>query len=424
MGDLAAGIDIGTSGVRAIAVDRDGKVHGQHAIRLPPSTVDGARVTQAPERWWEAVHEAMRGLVETIGADCIAALAVDGTSGTLLLSDGDGRPLGTMRMYDDSSGAAAAARVRELAPPESGAHGATSPAAWLIANIEAARGAAHALHQADWIVARLTGRLGVSDDNNALKTGWDPVAREWPAWLDAAGIDRRRLPEVVEPGSPVGEVTPEVARALGLAAGCRVLAGTTDGCASFLATGAALPGDGVTALGTTLTIKLMADRPIFDPGCGVYSHRLLGGWLAGGASNTGGAALARFFPPDRIRALEPELDPERPTGLDFYPLPGTGERFPIADPAMTSRHEPRPADDATFLQALLEGVGAVEALAYRQLGELGAPALRSVRTVGGGAGNHAWSRIRSRLLGVEMPEPTSGEAAYGTALLARRGLPA
>jgi len=88
---------------------------------------------------------------------------------------------------------------------------------------------------------------------------------------------------------------------------------------------------------------------------------------------------------------------------------------------MAPRLTPRPADDATFLHALFEGVAGVEALAYRRLSELGAPPLRSVRSVGGGAANPVWSRIRARRLGVAMPAPLSDEAAYGTALLAMRG---
>ena len=422
MSDLVVGIDVGTSGVRAMAVDGEGRVTGQATRKLAPPASEGARVTQEPEHWWEAVTAVLGEVARASAPGRIMALAVDGTSGTMLLTDGSGRPTGRMRMYNDGSGASFARRIDDIAPPESGAHGATSPAAWLLANGDAAVGAAKALHQADWIIGRLTGRFGISDDNNALKTGWDPVNREWPGWLEAAGVPRRILPEVKEPGTAVGELRPELAGELGLAVGCRVVAGTTDGCASFLATGAAELGDGMTALGTTLTLKLLADAPVFDPSCGVYSHRLLGMWLAGGASNTGGAALQRFFPAARLAELEPALRPDEPTGLDYYPLPATGERFPENEPAMASRHTPRPDDDARFLQGLLEGIAAVEARAYSRLHELGAPRLRTVRTVGGGAANRAWTTIRARTLGVELLEPTSGEAAYGTARLARHAL--
>jgi sugar (pentulose or hexulose) kinase len=82
---------------------------------------------------------------------------------------------------------------------------------------------------------------------------------------------------------------------------------------------------------------------------------------------------------------------------------------------------PRPASDSDHLKAIFEGIAGIEALAYSRLAELGAPALRSVRTVGGGAANATWTRIRERRLKVAMQAPLSGEAAYGAALLAKAG---
>jgi sugar (pentulose or hexulose) kinase len=153
----------------------------------------------------------------------------------------------------------------------------------------------------------------VSDANNALKTGYDIVAFGWPAWLERVGVDAALLPDVVAPGDSVGAIAPASARAFGLSADVCVAAGTTDGCASFLAAGAKNVGDGVTALGTSLTLKLLSDKPISAPRYGVYSHRLLDMWLAGGASNSGGAALLAHFPPDEIEALTPLIDPEDST---------------------------------------------------------------------------------------------------------------
>jgi sugar (pentulose or hexulose) kinase len=226
---------------------------------------------------------------------------------------------------------------------------------------------------------------------------------------------------VFAPGQAVGNVTREAAAEFGLPVSAKVVAGTTDGCASFLATGAAEVGDAVTAVGTTLTLKLLSDRPIFEPRYGVYSHLLLGRWLAGGASNSGGGALLAFFTSAEMDALGPELDPDRPTGLDYYPLARPGERFPISDPAFAPRLTPQPQERARFLQGLFEGVASVEALGYARLAELGAPPLRSLRTVGGGARNPAWTRIRARVTGAPMREARSDEAAYGAALLARAG---
>jgi sugar (pentulose or hexulose) kinase len=162
----------------------------------------------------------------------------------------------------------------------------------------------------------------------------------------------------------------------------------------------------------------MSQTPVFAPEFGIYSHRIGDRWLAGGASNSGGAVLAQFFSADEIAALTPRLDPQVPTGLDYYPLPAPGERFPISDPALTPRLAPRPADDHLFLQAILEGIASIEALGYRRLQELGATPLRSVRTVGGGAANAAWTTIRQRMLGVRMLPADALQAAVGMARLA------
>ena len=97
--------------------------------------------------------------------------------------------------------------------------------------------------------------------------------------------------------------------------------------------------------------------------------------------------------------------------------------FPIADAALTSRETPRPADDVAFLHGLLEGIARIEAAGYRRLAELGASPLISVRTVGGGARNTAWTAIRARVLGVPVRRAAAEEAAVGLAGLALRRAP-
>ena len=419
-GGLALGIDVGTSGVRGIVVNAAAAAVAEAAAPLPaPDRPPDGGATQDPRVWLAALERMIADLPRRRE---IRALAIDGTSGTLLVADAHGQPLGPARMYNDASAADRAAAIAEHAPAESGAHGATSPLARLLVMQDEQPGAVYALHQADWIAANLTGRLGLSDDNNALKLGWDPVHRCWPDWMDALGLRRELLPEVVAPGEILGTIDPRRAAELDLESEILVVAGTTDGCASFLATGAQAFGEGVTALGSTLTIKLLSERPIFAPQFGIYSHRLGTRWLVGGASNSGGAALLRFFSTAEMAALEPQLSPDRPTGRHWHPLPAKGERFPIADPEMVFEAHDRPTEDAAFFQALLEGIAEVEASAYALLARLGASPLRSVRTVGRGATNRAWTRIRARTLGAPLEAAISTEAAYGTARLALEGL--
>ncbi|MHA6644051.1 FGGY-family carbohydrate kinase [Mesorhizobium sp. A623] len=95
-----------------------------------------------------------------------------------------------------------------------------------------------------------------------------------------------------------------------------------------------------------------------------------------------------------------------------------GERFPISDPEMQPRLSPRPESVAKFLAGMLEGIAAIEALAYARLGELGAPRLRSIRSVDGGTRNPVWREMRQARLGVPLVAALSEEAAAGTARVA------
>jgi sugar (pentulose or hexulose) kinase len=411
----AIGIDAGTSGVRAALVDAGGARLGFGSARLAPEE------RRDPEAWWRAVEAALAALGASADLGGVRCIAVDGTSGTVVLLDDAGRPMGPAGLYNDAAPEDAVRAVAAAAPAGSAAVGAASPLARLLA-MQGAPGAARLAHQADWIASRLGAPLGVSDENNALKTGYDPVRRCWPGWLRDLGIRMALLPDIVAPGTRIGTIDPAVAGRFGMAAGVAIAAGTTDGCAAFLATGADAVGEAVTSLGSTLTLKQLCERPVFAPEYGVYSHRLGDRWLAGGASNSGGAALARYFTADALAALSARIDASLESGLEYYPLPGVGERFPFADPRLAPRETPRPADDARFLHGLLEGIARIEALGYRRLGDLGGPALGAVRTVGAGARNVAWAEIRRRVLGVDLVQARSEEAAVGVAGLALRAV--
>jgi D-ribulokinase len=421
MTEAVLGLDIGTSGVRGIITNSAHDVLAYASTSMPDPIKTGDSITQDATIWWQAVCTVLDELRAKIAFSTLQALSIDGTSGTILAIDHAGQPLAPASMYNDSSAKAAALRIADLAPPETAAHGATSPLGRALA-LQNLEGIAHILHQADWIAAQLSGHFGVSDENNALKTGYDPVSRKWPEWIRGLGLNTNLLPQVVPVGVEIGRISARMQARFGFNADTRVISGTTDGCAAFLATGADRIGAGVTSLGTTLVIKLLCETPIFAPEYGIYSHRIGNMWLAGGASNSGGAALLRFFNAAQMADLEGQMQIDQPTGLDFYPLAGSGERFPIYDPQMLSRVSPRPASDAAFLQALLEGIANVEALAYGRMRELGGPMLREVFTVGGGAKNTSWSKIRARSLGIALRTPASEDAAAGTARLAWQGL--
>lgn len=417
MTDVVLGIDIGTSGVRIAAADRAGALVAMSTAPIAAPLADFGRSLQDPLIWWAAVERAFAAF-DLTGLN-VLALAIDGTSGTVLAVDGRGAPLGLASMYNDLAERAEVDRVTAVAPAETAARGGSSP---LARALTMQKGAARILHQADWLAGKFSGRFDVSDENNALKSGYDPVARVWPAWIAGTGFDAALFPKVVSAGTATGKILPAIAAQFGLPKTVAIVAGTTDGCAAFLASGAAEPGDGVTSLGTTLTLKLLSDRPVFAPQYGIYSHRIGDEWLAGGASNSGGAVLRKYFSAEAMARLTPLVDPEVPTGLDYYPLVQAGERFPIADPTYEPRLTPRPDDERAFFQGLLEGIAGVEALGYKRLAELGASPLKTIRSVGGGAANAAWTKIRLKMLGAPAKPSASEHAAMGTARLAWRGI--
>lgn len=409
---IAIGIDVGTSGVRAVALGEAGET-----IAFAGSPFANAAETRQPSAWRKHVLECMAQLAGQTSLASVEGIAVDGTSGTVLAVDGEGEPLAEVLMYNDPCpDQEIVDRIATHAPAGSPARGASSGLARAIF-LARVPGAIHVLHQADWVAMQLGLETPVTDENNALKSGYDLAEERWPDWLSAAGMEVRKFPSVRRAGEPIAPIGAAAARQFGLPPTCRFHAGTTDGCASFLATGASEIGEGVTALGSTMVLKLASDRPINAPEYGIYSHRVLGFWLVGGASNTGGSVIRALIGDDRLGELTEQLQIEKPTGLDYYPLLKPGERFPINDPAYPPRLQPRPESDVVFFQAILEGMTKIEKLGYERLEALGAPKLANVRTVGGGARNPVWREMRQRALGVGMLEPRSAEAAVGAGSL-------
>jgi len=422
---LYLGIDVGTSGVRTSVIDDAGVEIASASVRMAPPTRVDDRPCQDATIWWDVVSQCLQDQAASLrGAgrqfDEIAAVAVDGTSGTLLLTDADLNPLTPGYMYNSAGFSAEADAIAPHAPETSMARGAGfSLARLLFLQKHADAGnARHALHQADWIAAKLTRRGGLSDETNVLKMGYDVHRRSWPDWFSFCGVELDLLPDVKPVGETYGVVDESIANQFGFSDDVKVMAGTTDSNAAFLASGASHVGEGVTSLGTTLAIKLLSDEPVSDPSRGVYSHRIKDMWLPGGASNSGGGVLLDHFTSDQMNQMETELKPEVPTGLNYYPLSRPGERFPINDPNLPPRLTPRPENDATFFQALLEGLSEIERIAYASLQELGAPTLKRVFTAGGGARNQAWTRIRAAKLGVPVGNALSYNASTGVARIA------
>ena len=409
---LYLGLDFGTSGARAQVIDKNGDV------------VAHAHCSYDLAQWPSWLH-AMAWLFATLPAPVrhrLAAIAIDGTSSTVLLCDASNTPLLPPQLYNDYCARVEAEHIAVYSPSGHITASPTSSLAKLLYVLKQphATPARYFTDQASWLASMLTGIPGVSDYNNVLKLGYDVATLAWPDWLTQLGV-AAYLPQVVAPGALIGVVTREVASKLDIPPTCQVRAGTTDSIAAFIASGADTPGDAVTSLGSTLVLKLLSTTRVEDVRYGIYSHRLGSRWLAGGASNSGGSVLRQFFDDAALADLSRQIDTSSPSGFDYYPLPKTGERFPINDPQLAPRLTPRPANDVQFLHGLLEGIARIETQGYALLVQCGATPVKRVLSAGGGAKNQPWAVLRERLLGVPVTSAAHSEAAYGAARLAQFG---
>jgi sugar (pentulose or hexulose) kinase len=420
------GFDLGTQSVRAMAVSETGQVLGQSSQPLT-SRRDGPRHEQDPEDWWRATVAACRSLFADLPAQSIRGLAVDGTSGTIVLVDRSGNPLTPGLMYDDARATDEAQRVDEAGAPLWAALGyrmqptwALPKLLWLLREHHLVISQARLAHQADFITRRFAGCEVASDTSNALKTGYDVMCERWPFEVfETLGVPEHLLPPVVRPGMIIGTVCAEAAAQTGLPIGTPLVAGMTDGCAAQISAGALQVGSWNSVLGTTLVLKGVSDVPIRDSAGVVYSHRSPDGkWLPGGASNVGAAILAQRFSGKDFDALSALAAQREPVSIIAYPLVSRGERFPFVAPDAEGFVLGEVANDIDLFAALLQGVSFIERLCFDYLELLGAPIDGDVSLTGGGARNRHWSQLRAEVLRRPVRLPENSEPAFGMAVLA------
>ncbi|WP_172967678.1 FGGY-family carbohydrate kinase [Hydrogenovibrio sp. JE_KL2] len=414
------GLDVGTSGIRATVVSPTNVLLHTDQEEMPFPTRDNTISEQSPAVWEDSLKRLLKRLQLNSVLPEIKYIVADATSSTVLLMDDHLTPLTPALMYDDKRAVEQATKITEYAPTNSAAHGSSSTLAkvmWLEESLQQkpSQKGYKIAHQIDWVNSFFTQASCPTDANNALKLGFDPVENKWPDWVQQ--LVNSPLPEVVMPGTVIGKLSPAIADTYGFSNEVQVLAGTTDSIAAFLASGAKKLGDATTSLGSTLCLKLLTDKPIFSPEHGIYSHILGDLWLVGGASNTGGAVLLKYFTLPEIIQLLDEIDINQPTNLDYYPLLTPGERFPIANSDLQPKVSPRPSDDQNFLLALIEGLVGIEKLGYELLEQLSSTQIQTIYTAGGGTKNTAWMALRANRLGYKTKKAAQTDAAFGVTQL-------
>jgi len=436
------GIDLGTSEVKLLLLDGEGRVVGTAGSALTLSSPRPLWSEQNPADWWRATEAAVAQLRAAHPATFAAVRGI-GLSGQMhgaVLLDAADTVLRPAILWNDGRSHAECAELEAAAPRlhdiagNLAMPGFTAPKLlWVRKHEPEIFGrVASVLLPKDWLRLQLTGDK-VSDPSDAAGTLWLDVARrDWSDDLLAAcGLTRAQMPRLVESSEPAGVLRPELARAWGLGPEVIVAGGAGDNAASAIGIGATAPGDGFISLGTSGVLFVVNDRFAPNPASAVHAfcHALPQRWHQMSVMLSAASCLRWFC--QLVGADEATLLAELSSSPSFSQddsavnapifLPYlAGERTPHNDPfapgvfhglkAATTRA------DCTY--AVLEGVafGLADGLdALRAAGT----AVSSLSLVGGGSRSGDWAQLIADALNVEIVVHSGSEAggALGAARL-------
>jgi xylulokinase len=434
---ITLGLDLGTSGMKALLLDGDATV----ATATAPLTVQRPAPgwsEQHPADWWQATERCLDEL-SSQHPKTVAAVRGIGLSGQMhgaTLLGADDAVLRPCILWNDArSGAqcaeleASAVGLRRLTGNPAMA-GFTAPKVLWVRQHEPAIFAriARVLCPKSWLRWKLSGEF-IEDMSDASGTLWLDVAqRRWsPALLDACGLAEAHMPRLVEGSEPAGRLRAEWVRRWGFSHAPVIAGGAGDNAAGAVGVGAVAAGDAFVSLGTSgvLWATTAGFAPAPDHGVHSFCHALPGLWHQMGVQLAAAASLAwwaRTCGADEAQLLA-EVERARPEPASCWFLPYlSGDRTPHNDSAVRGGFLYLSSDTgrAAMTQAVLEGV----AFALRDARDALATAgtrLREADLLGGGARSARWSQVLADVLGMPLHRIEGGEhgCALGAARLAR-----
>ena len=428
------GIDIGTSGVKAVVLDDHGAIAGEGVATLTVDRSQPLWSEQSPETWWQATSAAVQAIDPAVRRR-VRGIGLAGQMHGATLLDASDRPLRPAILWNDGRSHAecdeleAAADFRGIAG-NIVMPGFTAPKLLWVRKHEPDLFAQvrTVLLPKDYVRLRMTGDKA-SDMSDSAGTMWlDAAARRWsPALLAATGLDVAHMPRLFEGSEVTGVLRAEIAEAWGMAT-VPVAAGGGDNAAGAVGVGVVRDGDALLSLGTSGVIFVATDRlrPNPDRAVHAFCHCLPDLWhqmsvhLSAAscvdwvARLTGTAGAAALFA--RAEAVGPGAGPEL-----FLPYL-SGERTPHND-ALVRGAFLRLDNETTpdrLAQAVLEGVAFAFADGLDALRGAGSR-IERLAVIGGGARSHYWGRIIAAVLGLPLDYLQGGEVgpALGAARLAR-----
>ncbi|MCK1386060.1 xylulokinase [Bradyrhizobium sp. 21] len=432
------GLDIGTSGVKAVLVSETGAIVATAARELALSHPAPLWSEQDPDGWVAAAVGAVDDLAARYPRE-VAQVRGIGLSGQMhgaTLLDADGRPLRPAILWNDGRSHAECGELERRCPSlhaisgNLAMPGFTAPKLLWVARHEPdifARIAKVLLPKA-YVRYRLTGEM-VEDMSDAAGTLWlDVGLRRWSALLlDATGLDLNQMPRLVEGSEVSAMLAPDYAQRWGMARDVVVAGGAGDNAASAIGLGAIAPGDAFLSLGTSGVVFRVTDRFAPAPASAVHAfcHALPGRWHQMGVMLSAAASLAWLAGVMEVPAaalLAPLGDRVHgPSPVKFLPYLD-GERTPHNDAAASGAFVGlrSAAGRSQIVQAVLEGVAFAARDNLAALSAASGP-LAELDLVGGGSRSPLWAQICADVLGIPVHRVEEGEvgAALGASRLGR-----
>jgi xylulokinase len=447
------GIDIGTTGAKALIIDEKGTVAASSNFEYPLQSPAPGWAEQDPAQWWEAVKSGIPAALTAaaLRADQIAALGLSGQMhGSVFLDQADQVIRPCILWCDQRTGEQCDWITdtvgKDLLTRETCNACLTGFTAGKIIWLRQKEPANYArvrkiLLPKDYIRLRLTGEYATEVSDASGTCLLNVPQRRWSdKVLAALQLDQSLLPPVFESPVVSGRISASAAEVTGLKAGTPVVGGGGDQAAGGVGTGIVKTGLVSSSTGTSGVVFAFLDKPTFDPQLRTHTfcHAVPGKWQVMGAALSAGGSLRwfrdAFAAPEKDIAAQMRIDPydllaqeaaqAQPgcEGLMFLPYL-TGERTPHADPSargvffgISLRHQKR-----HFIRAVMEGAAFGMKDSFDILQEMAVP-IEQVRATGGGARSALWRQIQADVTGLPHHTINVEEGpAYGVALLAAVG---
>ena len=438
---LLLGIDVSTTGAKALLIDQNGRVISSATTPLTLSTPRPLWSEQDPHQWWVGITGSIRKALAqaNVPGDSIAAIGLTGQMHGLVMLNKAGEVLRPAILWNDQRTGSQCERIRSRIGVErliqitgnDALTGFTAPKIlWVQENepeIFAETG--HILLPKDYIRYKLTAEFAMDRAGGSGTILFDLKKRTWSAEVLAdLEIPAEWLPPTFEGSQVTGQITPQAAAETGLTVGTPVVGGAGDQAAQAVGVGAIEPGIIALTLGTSGVVFAPTESPLIEPQGRLHAfcHALPQRWHFMGVMLSAAGSLQ--WHRDTI-APELSFDELVDEALDISPgsegllfLPYlTGERTPYPDPfargawvGLTIRHR-----RAHMTRAVLEGVAFGLKDSFTLIQEAGLGTIDQVRISGGGAKSQLWKQILADILGVELVTVNTTEgAALGAALLA------